>query len=223
MRCMESDAGNSPFQFFGWIVLLVAEDRVSNRGELNTDLILQPGDERHPDERCSLKGVFHGIAQLGANRLGVALRRHPLKQSLLPKVVDECPLLHAEMTPNHREILPHRAVPDKLLNQRFSIPPAFREEQNSGRELIDPMHDIGPLPLRCQFFRKKRERGPKVGVVVGYCQHFGRLVEDHDGIVLVKDAKLPPILLSKKATDSGLNFLHDSGFSTAPTARAWEA
>ncbi len=40
MRRMESDASNSPFQLFLWIVLLVADDRVSDRGHLNTDLIL---------------------------------------------------------------------------------------------------------------------------------------------------------------------------------------
>jgi hypothetical protein len=31
MRRVESDASNSPFQFFGWIVLPVADDRVSKR------------------------------------------------------------------------------------------------------------------------------------------------------------------------------------------------
>jgi hypothetical protein len=31
MRRVESDASNSPFQLFGWIVLPVADDRVSNR------------------------------------------------------------------------------------------------------------------------------------------------------------------------------------------------
>jgi hypothetical protein len=31
MRRVESDARNSPFQLFGWIVLPVADDRVADR------------------------------------------------------------------------------------------------------------------------------------------------------------------------------------------------
>jgi hypothetical protein len=31
MRRVERDASNSPFQLFGWIVLPVADDRVSDR------------------------------------------------------------------------------------------------------------------------------------------------------------------------------------------------
>ena len=110
--------------------------------------------------------------------------------------MDECPFLRAEMTANYREILPHRSVFDKLLNECFSIGPGFRKKQDPGREPIDAMYDIGPLPLRCQFFRKKRERRRIVRVVRRHRQHFGRFIEDHNGIVLVKDAKLPPILLS---------------------------
>jgi hypothetical protein len=40
MRRVERYAGNSPFQLFGWTVLSVADDRVADRGQLNTDLIL---------------------------------------------------------------------------------------------------------------------------------------------------------------------------------------
>jgi len=39
-RRVESDASNSPFQLFRWIVLSVADDRVADRRKLNTDLIL---------------------------------------------------------------------------------------------------------------------------------------------------------------------------------------
>lgn len=119
-----------------------------------------------------------------------------MKHSLLPKVMNECPLVQAEMAANCREVLPHRGVPDKLLNECFPIWPGFCKEQNPRRETIDAMYDIGPLPLRCQFFRKKRKRRRKVGGVRRHRQHFGRLIEDHNGIVLIKDAKLPPILLS---------------------------
>jgi len=40
MRRVESDASNSPFQFFSWIVLPVTDDRVADRRQLDTDLIL---------------------------------------------------------------------------------------------------------------------------------------------------------------------------------------
>lgn len=66
MRRVESNASNSPFEFFRWIVLPVADDWVSDRGKLNTNLILQSGNQRDADERCALQGMFHGIAQLSA-------------------------------------------------------------------------------------------------------------------------------------------------------------
>jgi hypothetical protein len=44
--------------------------------------------------------------------------------------------------------------------------------------------------------RKSLEGRWKIGVVRRYRQHFGRLIDDYHGIVLVKDAKLPPIVLS---------------------------
>jgi hypothetical protein len=40
MRRVDSDAGVSPFQFFIWTVLPVADDRVADCRQLNTDLIL---------------------------------------------------------------------------------------------------------------------------------------------------------------------------------------
>lgn len=40
MRRVERDASNSPFRFFGWTILPVADHRVADRCQLNTDLIL---------------------------------------------------------------------------------------------------------------------------------------------------------------------------------------
>ena len=40
MRRVESDASDSPFQLFGWTVLPVADNRMADRCQLNTDLIL---------------------------------------------------------------------------------------------------------------------------------------------------------------------------------------
>jgi len=110
--------------------------------------------------------------------------------------MNECPFVQGQMTANRCEIFPHRRVSDKLLNKCFSIWPGFCKQQNPRRETIDAMYDKGPLPLRFQFCRKKREGRWKIGVVRRHRQHFGRLIEDYNGIVLVKDAKLLPILLS---------------------------
>ena len=110
--------------------------------------------------------------------------------------MNECPFFQAEMTANCCEILPHWSVSDKLLNECFSIWPGFCKEQNPRCLTIDSMDDKGPLPLWFQFCRKKRKGRGKIGVILGHRQHFGRLIEDYNGIVLVKDAKLPPIVLS---------------------------
>ena len=147
MRRVESDASNSPFQLFGWIVLPVADDRVADRGQLNADLILQSGHQRDSEERCVFKAMFHGIAKLSASRFWISFCSHPLKHSLLSKVMNECPFFQAEMTANCREIFPHRSVPDKLLNECFSIWPSFCKEQNPRCLLIDSMDDKRPLPL----------------------------------------------------------------------------
>jgi len=40
VRCVESDASDSLFKRFRWIVLSVADDRVADRRKLHTDLIL---------------------------------------------------------------------------------------------------------------------------------------------------------------------------------------
>jgi hypothetical protein len=58
------------------------------------------------------------------------------------------------------------------------------------------MHHKGPLSLCFELRRQKREGGGKIAFVLRHRQHFGRLVEDNNGIVLVKHAKLPPGLLS---------------------------
>jgi len=110
--------------------------------------------------------------------------------------MNECPFFQGEMTANCCEILPHGSVPDKLLHECLSIWPGFCKEQDPRRETIDAMHDKGALPPGFQFRRKKREGRWKIGVVRRHRQHFGRLIEDYNGIVFVKDAKLPMFLLA---------------------------
>ncbi len=49
-RGMESDAGDEPLRRFREVVFSVTNHRVSNRGELNPDLILQSRYQGNPDE-----------------------------------------------------------------------------------------------------------------------------------------------------------------------------
>ena len=147
VRCVESDASNSLFQRFRWIVLSVADDGVADRRKLHPDLILQSRHQRDSDERCAAKETFDGIAKFSASRFWIASGGHPLKHSFLPKVVNECSFSSTEMSAHYGEILPHRSVAEKLLNERFPIQPGFCKEQNPRRVSIDAMYDIGPLPL----------------------------------------------------------------------------
>src|ERR1700754_3705027 len=119
--------------------------------------------------------MFHGIAKFSASRFWILFCGQLLKHSFLPEVMNKCPLFQEEMTTNCCEILPHRSVSDKLLHECLSIWPGFCKEQDPRRETIDAMHDKGPLPLRFQFCRKKRERRRKIGVVRRHRQHFGWL------------------------------------------------
>jgi hypothetical protein len=77
-----------------------------------------------------------------------------LEHSFSSKVVNKRPFFDAEMSTNHREILPHRTVFEKLSNECVSIPFGFRKEHNPGSKTIDAMHDEGSLSLRFQFCRK---------------------------------------------------------------------
>lgn len=47
-----------------------------------------------------------------------------------------------------------------------------------------------------------------MGILRGHRQQLGRLIENYNCIVLEKDVKLPPILLSRTATALGWKFLH---------------
>ena len=196
MRGVESDARDSRFQFSGWIVLSVTEDRVADCRQLHTDLILQSGHQPDSDNRSPFQAMFDGIVKFRARSIRISCCGHPLKRSVLPKVMHECPFFHAKMTAHYRQIFPHRAVLDELCNQGFPIGPGFCEEQNSRGVPIDAMHDKGPLTPCFQLRRQKREGRGKIAIIFRHRQHFGRLVEDNNGIVLVEDAKLPPGLLS---------------------------
>jgi hypothetical protein len=114
-----------------------------------------------------------------------------LKHSFTSKVVYELAFPGAGTPANHREILPHWRMPEKLSNECIPIGFSLRKEQNSGRKTIDAVYDVGPLPLQLQFRGKKRPSGRSIGAPNGHSRKSGRFIEDHHGIVFVKHEKLP--------------------------------
>ena len=94
------------------------------------------------------------------------------------------------MPAHNREVLPHRSVAEKLLNECVSIRLSFRKEQNPRRETIDAMYDKGALSLQCKFCGKQRQSGRGMGAVNRHSRKSGRFIEDHHGIVFVKHGKL---------------------------------
>jgi hypothetical protein len=191
MRCVKSDASNSPLRRFRQVVFSVTHDRVTGRCKLHSDLILQSRDQGNSDERSAQERAFDGISQLGTSRLGVALGAQPLKHPFPPKVMHEVPFLGAETPANYREILPHRSVAEKLSNERIPIRFSFRKEQNPGSKTIDTMYDKGSLSLQFQFCGKKRQSGRSIGASNRHSRKSGGFIEDHYGIVFVKHDRRP--------------------------------
>ena len=50
MRCVKSDAGDSPLRRFRRVVFSVADHRVADRRKLHSDLILQSRHQRHSNQ-----------------------------------------------------------------------------------------------------------------------------------------------------------------------------
>lgn len=73
MRCVQSHARNAALRGFFRVVLPVADDRVANRGELNSYLVLQSRHQSDSDERCGAKALLDDIAKFSASRLAVFL------------------------------------------------------------------------------------------------------------------------------------------------------
>jgi hypothetical protein len=190
MPRMKSDTSNSPLQRLRRMVFSVADDGMADRRKLHSNLILQSRHQRNSDERCGAKTAFDEIAKFSTSRLGAAPGGQPLKHSFSPKVVNERPLFVAEMSANHCEILPHRTMAEKLLDEFIPIPFGFRKEQNPGRKTIDAMYDECPLSPRFQFCRKQRPCGWGLRAFDGHRRKSGGFIEGHDGVVFVEPDKL---------------------------------
>ncbi len=151
MPCMKSDASDSPLRSFLPGVLSVADDRMADRSKLHPDLVLQSRHQRNSYERSAPKTPFDGIAKFSTSCPGIVLGGQPLKHSFASRVVNQRPLIQAEMAANHGKILPYRSMAEKLSDECVSILLGLCKEQNSGTETIDAMYHIGPLSLRSQF------------------------------------------------------------------------
>lgn len=136
--------------FFGRI-FAVADDGVAERCELHADLVLQSCDQRETNEGRAAKGLFDGITKFRASCSGIFLGAQFLKHILTPQVVNELVLPGGEMPAHDGEILAHGSMREKLLYERIAIPFGFRKEQNTGRETVDAMHDVGALSSGFQF------------------------------------------------------------------------
>jgi hypothetical protein len=186
MRGVKGDARDSALRRFRRVVLSVADDRMADRRKLHSDLVLQSRHQRNPDQRSGPKRAFHGIAKFRASRLGAALRGQSLKHSFPSQVVNQRPFLGAGLPANHREILPHRSMGEKLADQRVSIRLGLGKEQNPGRKPVDAMDDENSLSLPSPFGGKERKSGRSIGAWHRHSRKSGRLIDGHNGIVFVK-------------------------------------
>ena len=191
MRCMKSDTSNSPLRRFRRMVFSVADDRVADGGKLHPDLILQPRQQRNPDERSGQQRAFDRIPKFSASRFRIALRGRSLKHTFSSKIVNERPFSGVEMSPNYCEIPPHRGMAEKLSNEYVPIRLGGRKEQNPGRKPIDAMYDKDSSSGRFQFCAKQRQGGLSIGVPYRHGRKPGRFIDGHDSIVFEKHGNLP--------------------------------
>ena len=189
MRRVQSDAGDQALQGFRRVILPVADHGVADCRKLRPNLILQSSHQRHPDQRRTRKGPLDGIPKLGAGGFGVTPDAQFLNHPHSSKVVDQGRLFSVDTPPNHRQVLPHRRMSEKLADEGLAVGLRFCEKQNAGREAIDAMDHQRPLLLPRQFRGNQRQGGRSGGAMDGHRDQARRLIENHHGIVFVKHGK----------------------------------
>ena len=95
------------------------------------------------------------------------------------------------MPANDCEICSTGGMTQKLSNEAIAVGSRFSKEQYPRRVTIDAVYDKGPLSFESQFFRQNRKSGRSGRVLGRHRQEFGRFIQSHYGIVLVKHGKLP--------------------------------
>ena len=153
VRRMQGNAVDQPLRRFRPVVLSIADERVADGRKLRPDLILQSRHQRHADQRSIRKKAFDGIEEFSPRRFRVSLGAQTLKHSFAPKIVNQRPLLGAETAAQHRQILPHGSMVEKLSNQWIPVQLGFGKQQNPGGETIDAMNDESALSLQFQSRR----------------------------------------------------------------------
>lgn len=186
---MKRDAVDAPLRRFFRVVLSVADHRVADGGKLHSNLILQSRRQGDPQQRCGAQSAFDAVVKLRPRRLPRGLRDQPLKHSLPPEIVHQRCLCRLQVSANHRQILPHGSVAEKLPDQRLPVLLGFCEEHHPRREAVNAMDDKSPFSLRFPF---PRNQGPCRGLIRTFYRNRrkpGRLIEGHDGIIFIEDGK----------------------------------
>jgi len=128
-RCVKGHASNSTLRGFRLAVLSVADDRVADGCKLHSNLILQSSHQRNLDQRSGTKSPLDAIPEFSTGSSGVILCSQSLKHSFSSKVVNKRLFFAAEMPANCCQILPHRNMAEKLLDECVSIRLGFCKEQ----------------------------------------------------------------------------------------------
>ena len=128
-RCVKGHASNSTLRGFRLAILSIADDRVADRCKLHSNLVLQSRHQRNVDQRSGTQGALDAIPEFSTGCPGVILCSQLLKHSFPPKVVNERPFFAVEMPANYCQILPHRNMAEKLLDECVSIRLGFCKEQ----------------------------------------------------------------------------------------------
>lgn len=196
---MQRHARDSALGSFLWRIFPVADDGMFDRRELNSYLILQSRSQRDSHQRRIAQKLLHTILQLGARCSRIALTGRLLEHSLAAKVVNQTPFFGFEVPANHREILSHRSMAEKLPHQRVAIACGLGEQENAGGKAVDAMDYERPLSPRSQFGVEDGQRRRRVRALDRHRQQAGRFVQDCDRIVFVEDghfsreARAPPL------------------------------
>lgn len=154
---MECDPRNTAFRCLLRAVFAVSDHGMAECRKLYPDLILQSGHQGDSHQRRCAERAFDGIPEFCAGRLPVAFCAKFLVHSFPAEIVNDRFFFRAETPANDGQILPNRRMRKKLSNQRFPIAAALCEEQHSGGETIDTMHDQSSLPARLKRMRQKRQ------------------------------------------------------------------
>ena len=105
------------------MIFPVTDNRVADCRKLRSDLILQSGHQRNPDERGAGKKPLDGISKFRASRLGVFLCAQLLKHPFAPKIVNQSSFFGVQTPTNNRQITPSPAY-DRETVERVSLDPA---------------------------------------------------------------------------------------------------